>query len=125
MVFGKHFYKYYFRYLHTFIFGALALVLVDLFQLEIPEIVGEIIDAIKEQTLSKELLLGFTERLLIVAAIVFAGRFLWRICIFGNGCKIEADIRNKMFRHMEKMSQTYFSNNKTGAIAINDKLWNT
>ena len=116
MVFGKHFYKYYFRYLHTFIFGALALVLVDLFQLEIPEIVGEIIDAIKEQTLSKELLLGFTERLLIVAAIVFAGRFLWRICIFGNGCKIEADIRNKMFRHMEKMSQTYFSNNKTGAL---------
>jgi ATP-binding cassette subfamily B protein len=116
MVFGKHFYKYYFRYLHTFILGALALVLVDLFQLEIPEIVGQIIDAIKEQTLSKELLLGFTERLLIVAAIVFVGRFLWRICIFGNGCKIEADIRNKMFRHMEKMSQTYFSNNKTGAL---------
>ena len=116
MVFGKHFYKYYFRYFHTFILGALALVLVDLFQLEIPEIVGQIIDAIKEQTLSKELLLGFTERLLIVAAIVFAGRFLWRICIFGNGCKIEADIRNKMFRHMEKMSQTYFSNNKTGAL---------
>ena len=70
----------------------------------------------EEQTLSKELLLGFTERLLIVAAIVFVGRFLWRICIFGNGCKIEADIRNKMFRHMEKMSQTYFSNNKTGAL---------
>lgn len=116
MVFGKHFYKYYFRYFHTFILGALALVLVDLFQLEIPEIVGQIIDAIKEQTLSKELLLGFTERLLIVAAIVFVGRFLWRICIFGNGCKIEADIRNKMFRHMEKMSQTYFSNNKTGAL---------
>ena len=62
------------------------------------------------------MLLGFTERLLIVAAIVFVGRFLWRICIFGNGCKIEADIRNKMFRHMEKMSQTYFSNNKTGAL---------
>ena len=116
MVFGKHFYKYYFRYFHTFILGALALVLVDLFQLEIPEIVGQIIDAIKEQTLSKELLLGFTERLLIVAVIVFVGRFLWRICIFGNGCKIEADIRNKMFRHMEKMSQTYFSNNKTGAL---------
>ena len=49
MVFGKHFYKYYFRYFHTFILGALALVLVDLFQLEIPEIVGQIIDAIKEQ----------------------------------------------------------------------------
>ena len=116
MVFGKHFFKYYFRYFHTFIIGALALVLVDLFQLEIPEIVGNIIDAIKDQTLHKELLLSFVERMLIIAAIVFVGRFLWRICIFGNGCKIEADIRNKMFRHMEKMSQTYFSNNKTGAL---------
>lgn len=116
MVFGKHFYKYYFRYFHTFILGALALVIVDLFQLEIPEIVGQIIDAIKDQTLSKEMLLAFTEQLLTVAVIVFVGRFLWRICIFGNGCKIEADIRNKMFRHMEKMSQTYFSNNKTGAL---------
>ena len=116
MVFGKHFYKYYFRYFHTFIIGAIALVLVDLFQLEIPEIVGQIIDAIKDQTLSKDLLLSFVERLMYVAAIVFVGRFLWRICIFGNGCKIEADIRNKMFRHMEKLSQTYFSNNKTGAL---------
>lgn len=116
MVFGRHFYKYYFRYFHTFLIGALALVLVDLFQLEIPEIVGQIIDAIKEETLTKELLLTFTEKLLVVAVVVFVGRFLWRICIFGNGCKIEADIRNKMFRHMEKMSQTYFSNNKTGAL---------
>ncbi len=116
MVFGKHFFKYYFRYFHTFLLGALSLVIVDLFQLEIPEIVGLIIDAIKEQTLNKEMLLGFTEKMLFVAAIVFVGRFLWRICIFGNGCKIEADIRNKMFRHMEKMSQTYFSTNKTGAL---------
>ncbi len=116
MVFGKHFYKYYFRYFHTFLLGAIALVVVDLFQLDIPEIVGQIIDAIKDQTLTKDLLLDFVERLLIVAVIVFVGRFLWRICIFGNGCKIEADIRNKMFRHMEKMSQTYFSNNKTGAL---------
>ena len=116
MVFGRHFYKYYFRYFHTFILGALALVLVDLFQLEIPEIVGQIIDAIKEQSLTKELLLTFMERMLIVAVFVFVGRFVWRICIFGNGCKIEADIRNKMFRHMEKMSQTYYSNNKTGAL---------
>ena len=66
MVFGKHFYKYYFRYLHTFILGALALVLVDLFQLEIPEIVGQIIDAIKEQNLSKELLLEYVSLVMVV-----------------------------------------------------------
>lgn len=116
MVIGKHFSKYYLRYLFTFLIGAASLVVVDLFQLEIPEVVGEIVDAIRDKTLTHELLLSFVTRLLIVASVVFAGRFLWRICIFGNGCRIEARIRNEMFRHMEKMSSTYFSKNKTGAL---------
>ena len=116
MVIGKHFSKYYLRYLFTFLIGAASLVIVDLFQLEIPEVVGEIVDAIRDKTLTHELLLSFVARLLIVASVVFAGRFLWRICIFGNGCRIEARIRNKMFRHMEKMSSTYFAKNKTGAL---------
>ena len=36
--------------------------------------------------------------------------------IFGNGVKIEADIRNEMFGHMEKLSSRYFHENKTGAL---------
>lgn len=116
MVIGKHFSKYYLRYLFTFLVGIIALVVVDLYQLEIPEVVGNIVDEIKNQTLSKTTLLDFTKTLLIVAVVVFVGRFLWRICIFGNGAKIEADIRNEMFRHMEKLSTTYFSENKTGAL---------
>ena len=51
-----------------------------------------------------------------VAFMVFVGRFIWRICIFGNAVKIEADIRNDMFNHMIKLSQEKFSKNKTGAI---------
>lgn len=116
MVIGKHFSKYYLKYLFTFILGALTLVIVDLAQLEIPEIVGEIVDGIENKILTKELLIDLTKTSLIVAAIVFFGRFLWRVCIFGNGVKIEADIRNEMFRHMEKLSTTYFQTNKTGAL---------
>ncbi len=48
--------------------------------------------------------------------MVFVGRFIWRICIFGNAVKVEADIRNDMFNHMIKLSQEKFSKNKTGAI---------
>lgn len=116
MVFGKHFSKYYLKYLFTFLMGALALVVVDYFQLEIPKVVRIIVDAIDKQNLTRDVLLENIFWLMIVAVVVFIGRFLWRICIFGNGCKIEADIRNEMFRHMEKMSPTYFSKNKTGAL---------
>lgn len=116
MVIGKHFSKYYLKYFFTFLIGIIALVVVDLYQLEIPEVVGLIVDEIKNETLSKTLLLELTKTLLVVAIVVFVGRFLWRICIFGNGAKIEADIRNEMFRHMEQLSTTYFSTNKTGAL---------
>ncbi len=116
MVIGKHFTKYYFKYGFLFIIGIIALILVDYFQLEIPEIIGDIIDGIRDNALTKEMILNYSIKMLGVAFIVFAGRFLWRICIFGNGVKIEADIRNEMFAHMEKLSPRYFNENKTGAL---------
>ena len=116
MVIGKHFTKYYFKYWFMFLLGIAALVWVDFFQLEIPEMIGNIIDGIKEQTLTKDVILEYCYRMLIIAGLVFLGRFLWRVCIFGNGVKIEADIRNEMFAHMEKLSTRYYSENKTGAL---------
>ena len=116
MVIGKHFTKYYFKYWFMFLLGIAALVWVDFFQLEIPEMIGNIIDGIKEQTLTKDVILEYCYRMLIIAGLVFLGRFLWRVCIFGNGVKIEADIRNEMFAHMEKLSSRYYSENKTGAL---------
>lgn len=116
MVIGKHFTKYYFKYGILFIIGIIALIVVDYFQLEIPEIIGNIVDGIREQNLTQEIIKEYAFRMLIIALFVFVGRFLWRICIFGNGVKIEADIRNEMFAHMEKLSTRYFHENKTGAL---------
>lgn len=116
MVIGKHFTKYYFKYGILFIIGIVALVVVDFFQLEIPEIIGNIVDGIKDHNLTKDKIAVYAIRMLVIALFVFVGRFLWRICIFGNGVKIEADIRNEMFAHMEKLSTRYFHENKTGAL---------
>ena len=116
MVIGKHFTKYYFKYGFMFLLGIVSLIVVDFFQLEIPDIIGNIIDGINYHTLTPEILAEYAFRMLFVAMCVFVGRFLWRICIFGNGIKIEADIRNEMFAHMEKLSTRYFHENKTGAL---------
>ncbi len=116
MVIGKHFTKYYFKYFISFIIGIAALILVDIFQLDIPEIVGGIIDGIQYKILTKDEITGYCLDMVVIALIVFVGRFLWRVCIFGAGCKIEADIRNEMFAHMEQLSSRYFHENKTGAL---------
>lgn len=116
MLFGKYVNNYYIKYGLFFLFGVLALVAVDFFQLEIPEVIGDIISGIQYKTLTKELLGEAIVKLFIIACVMFVGRFMWRICIFGNGIRIESDLRNKMFKHMETLSAEYYSENKVGAL---------
>lgn len=122
MIFGKHFSKYYLKYLIFFIFAIIALVAVDYAQLDIPNIVGQIIDGIEagekglENAINKDQLLAFALRLCLIALIVFLGRICWRICIYGTGNKIAHDIRDEMYVHVEKMSTEFFEKNKTGSL---------
>jgi ATP-binding cassette subfamily B protein len=116
MIFGKNINRFYFKYLHYILIGIIALLVVDIYQLKLPEIVGDIIDGINENWLTMESLRGFLKEILIIALIMFVGRFLWRFALFGNGVRIEADLREKMFVHLEGLSQRYFQENKTGAL---------
>lgn len=116
MLFGKHVNKYYLKYALFYIIGIAALIFVDVFQLEIPDIIGNIIDELHYKTLTGVELGEYIKRLMMIAAIMFAGRFLWRVCISGNGIRIESDVRNELFNSMQNLSQRYFSVNKTGAL---------
>lgn len=116
MIFGKCVNKFYKKYFFTILVGVMALIAVDFFQLEIPEVLGSIIDGLEYKTLTKTQLQNYMFELLIIALVMFTGRFLWRICIFGNGVKVETDLRNDMFIHSEKLSQEFYGENKTGAL---------
>ena len=116
MLFGKHVNKFYIRYGLFFLLGIAALVVVDYYQLEIPNVIGNIIDGLDQKTITTDGLKDFILKLLMIAAIMFAGRFVWRLCIFGNGIRIECDLRNDLFNAMEKQSQKFFGENKTGAL---------
>ena len=115
MLFGKSVNRYYFKFWYFFLFGAIALVVVDIAQLEIPNITGFIIDDINAKILTKEMLLEYILKLAGIIVIMFLGRFFWRINIFNCGHKIANDLRQRMFKKMEYLDQTYFSENKTGA----------
>lgn len=116
MLFGKHINKYYIKYGIFFLFGIAALIAVDFYQLDIPKIIGKIIDGLETNTLTKSALKSFILNMLMIMAIMFVGRFTWRYCIFGNGWRIEADLREVMFKHSEKMSQRYYQVNKVGSL---------
>lgn len=75
MIFGKNINRYYLKYLHYILLGIIALLLVDIYQLKFPEIVRDVIDGVHEGWLTMDELRSFLKQILIIALIMFVGRF--------------------------------------------------
>lgn len=105
MIFGRHINKYYLKYGWMLLLGLIALIGVDYFQLEIPELYQMIVNGFNDGcvTVNGEVLpfdMNFLlDRICLpmigVIAIMLLGRFLWRVCFFGAAIKLETDLRNK------------------------------
>lgn len=116
MIFGRHINKYYLKYLHFFLLGLIALLVVDYFQLLIPEYSGDIIDLLEQGKMTREIIVEYVIKIGLIAIIIVIGRFTWRYSIFGTSRKIEHDIRNQMFQHALKLDQTFYNDNKVGGL---------
>ena len=120
MIFGKHINKYYLRYSPLLLLGILALFIVDYMQLVIPELYRSVINGIDYGHVDgvpfdmDYLIDKICFPMLIVIISLVIGRFLWRICFFGAGVKVETDIRGKMFDRCKDLSQQYYQVNKVG-----------
>ena len=126
MIFGKHINKYYFKYAVWLLFGLLALIIVDWFQLVIPSLYQMLIDGINEgqvevdgvlKTFDFDFLLDTIcmPMVGIIVLMVF-GRFLWRVALMGAAIRVETDIRNNMFNHAKDLSREYYQVNKVGNL---------
>ena len=115
MLFGKHVNRYYLKYSWLFIIGILALIAVDYIQLKIPEYLGEVV-YILDNNLDTSRIFTLGIYVLIVAAGMFVGRFIWRIALFNASFRIEADMRHKMFLKAEALPRQYYHDNKVGSV---------
>lgn len=127
MVFGKHINRYYLKYAPMLFIGVLALVAVDYLQLIVPELYRTVINGINEGNVTDAsgivyefdmnyLLDKICLPLIGIIIGMVIGRFLWRICFFGSGIKVETDIRSRMFDHCKELSQQYYQVNKVGNL---------
>ena len=126
MIFGKHINRYYLRYAPLLLLGSFALLLVDYMQLVIPKLYRVVINGIKTgqvemdgavHSFDMEFLLDeVCLPLLFVILGMVVGRFLWRVCFFGAGIKLESDLRSRMFDRCKDLSQEYYQVNKVGNL---------
>ncbi len=116
MIFGKYINRYYLRHAPMLLLGLLALVLVDFFQLKIPELYRTLINGLNgEIAFDKSVLLWeicIPMTFIVLAMVV--GRFLWRVAFFGTAIKVETDLRNRMFDKAKDFSRNYYQKNKVG-----------
>ena len=126
MIFGKHINRYYLRFAPLLLLGLAALVMVDTLQLEIPELYQMVINGVNQgevwvEGVSVPFDMDFLlDRICmpmvkIILCMVF-GRFLWRVCFFGAGVRVESDLRDRMFDHAKDLSREYYQVNKVGDL---------
>ena len=115
MLLGKYINKYYLKYALYFIIGVVALVLVDYYQLKIPELLGKIVDT-SSMSINEELIASVVIELIIVAVVLCIGRIVWRLALLTTSKKIETSLRRTMFEKSERLSQKYYHENKVGTV---------
>lgn len=134
MLFGKYLNKYYLKYSPILILGILSLVMVDYFQLKVPELYRYVVNGINYGTVALSdgssavfdmnfLMDMVCLPMIVIILVMVLGRFLWRISFFGTAIKVETDLRSRMFDRCKDLSVSFYQVNKVGDLMakfIND-----
>ncbi len=134
MLFGKHINRYYLKYLPLLLLGLVALIAVDYAQLMVPGMYQMVINGMNDGTVTLGsgevvpfdmdfLLDSVCLPMLVIILCMVLGRFIWRICFFGSGLRVEISLRERMFDRSRTLSQQYYQVNKVGdlmALYTND-----
>lgn len=100
----------------SYLSGILVLVLVSLFNLIPPYIVGLVIDQIKNHTLDSAKLIQWVIIIISVGIIMYILRYLWRIMIFGASFRLGRLLRNRLYEHFTKLSPQFYNKKRIGDL---------
>ncbi|WML37217.1 ABC transporter transmembrane domain-containing protein [Clostridium sp. OS1-26] len=103
--------------------GAMALLLINILQVSIPRITGEIIDGIQIGNINANNVGMYSSVIVIIAISIFALNYLSRLQITGASMLFQYETTNSIFKHLEKLSMSFFNKSSVGelmALSVND-----
>lgn len=103
--------------------GAMALLLINILQVSIPRITGEIIDGIQTGSINANNVGMYSSIIVIIAISIFVLNYLSRLQITGASILFQYETTNAIFKHLEKLSMSFFNKNSVGelmALSVND-----
>jgi len=119
----KLLFPYLSKYRSKYIFGLICLIIVDGAQIVIPQFIRAAVDLISSKDFDFKRILFLCLYMVGTMAFISAGRFLWRYFINGSSRRIEAQLREDIYEHLQKLSWDFYQKNKIGdlmARSIND-----
>jgi ATP-binding cassette subfamily B multidrug efflux pump len=115
--------KYFVKYKYRFLFGIITTIVAQIFSLFTPKLISKSFKAIEShfQTGADSALVKtelFHNIMLIIATTIVAGflTFLMRQTLIVMSRYIEFDLKNEVFRQYERLSQSFYKQNRTGDL---------
>jgi ATP-binding cassette subfamily B protein len=95
----------------------------DAGQLAVPWLVGRVVDGLAAQRLDAAGVTRYAGLIVLASLLVAAGRLGWRAYIFGTARRVDRDLRQKLYEHLQALSLDFHLRHKVGdlmAHATND-----
>jgi len=104
------------RYRWGYVWGSLSVIATNAASVQGPRIIGKTIDYLRQNGATRQTILFYAG--LLVAVYLVKGVFLYaqRWILIGISREIEFDLRNDLFRHLEKQDSGFYHRYRTGDI---------
>jgi ATP-binding cassette subfamily B protein len=85
-------------------------------QLYLPQLLRRAIDTIASGSFALNDMLPIVLQMVGIAMVIAIGRYFWRYFLGGASRRIEAELRERLFVHLQALSSTFYGKVKTGDI---------
>ena len=103
--------------------GLITLIIVDAMHLIVPQIFKRVIDSLASGMATSEQILKLGLAVLGIYILMGVFRFFWRYLVIGASHRIDRNIRQELYDHLQTLSPQYYDQTKVGDImahATND-----
>ena len=119
----KSLFPWFAPYRRRYFWGLVILVLVDAAQIIIPQFIRRAVDLVSSGVFEWREIIFLALWTVGIMGLISLGRFFWRYFIHGSSQRIETELREKLFDHLQTLSWDFYQKNKIGdlmARSIND-----
>ena len=104
------------RYRWGYLWGSLSCIATNAAAVQFPRILGMAVDEMQKKQATRETILIFAGLLVVISLAKGVFLYAQRWILIGISREIEFDIRNDLFRHLEKQDSGFYQRYRTGDI---------